>query len=913
MIGCFRRCLTRSAGSTGLAAVVWLAIAADAAWAQRATLDLQGLVTDEQGAVLPGATINVRNLETGLTRTAVSDEGGRYVIPELPAGTRYEIKVDLAGFTTALLPNQTFSAGVRVTLIFPLKLSAVRETVTVSARAPMVDTTAAKVGNTITQQALETLPVKEHNYFRLVVMNSSIYNQPGTSIAQSNAGDVWTTGTYVDGTNNFSRQLTLQAGPQQGSGGFAFETIKELQTITNQYSAEFGGNSGAVISAITKSGTNELKGSAFVGIRPGRLDAKPPFATTTAPFSQQQFGATLGGPLAKNRVFFFGNYQQRRERSNVVVTSPKAPGVVVPTPADEYLGHGRIDAQITSANHLAARYNFDHLFKLNESGGLNLPGTGFQWDNNVDIAHVTHSAVVSDKQLNEVRVQFIHYWDLRSQISAGPQINRAGYAVEGNFSSATQGFGIPEDTYDLSDTFSLWRGTHSVKIGGAYNHNRSREHFVPNENGVYRFSGPPSVAPAPFLFQQGLALSPEVGTTNPAVHMLSGYVQDSWRAARSLSLNLGVRYDLELIRDAPGYDAPADNDNVDPRIGLAWDVKGNQRWVLRGGVGRFTQQQLPFTFVRGGLNGPNGVVALSLSPSDPNFPVFPNSLPAFPLGAILPARNVELMATDLENEFTWQNTAGLQRQFGEGTTFTVDYSHVWGQRQGFLDTNAPTANVPGSVRTIAQADATRPRLPRPNGFREILVLGNQGRLWYNGVRVALEHRTGRLTFLTNYTWAKSENMLNHFTPPEDSTAFALDKGPANTDVRHNFVTSATWSGSATNPILKDWNVSAIVQARSGLPYNITYGDDRNGTGQSDARPGRRNSGRQDGYENVDFSLTRVVPVSGRTHLEVRAMAFNLMNSKNYTGFVGQLSSPRSGQPTSGTPGRQFQFEVTVKY
>jgi hypothetical protein len=881
--------------------------------AQKATFDLQGVVTDQQGAVLPGANVTVHNLETGLTRSAVSDAGGRYVVPELPPGGRYEVKVELSGFATEVRADQAFIAGVRVTLNFSLKLSSVQETLTVTAQAPIVDTTTAKIGNTITQQALETLPVKVHNYFNLMVMNSSLYNQPGSSIVQANAGDVWTTGTYVDGTNNFSRQLTLQAGPQQGSGGFAFETIKELQIITNQYSAEFGGNSGAIISAITKSGTNDVRGSAFVGIRPGDLDAKPPFATTTAPFNQQQFGATLGGPLIKDHLFFFGNYPQRRERSNVVVTSPKAPGLVAPTPADEYLGHVRVDAQFTNANHLAARYNFDHLFKINESGGLNLPGTGFQWDNNVDIAHMTHTTVLSDKKLNEVRFQFFKYYDLRSQRNTGPQINRAGYSVEGNFSSAAQGFGIPENVYEISDTFSIWRGAHSFKMGGVYNHDRSTEHFVNSENGIYRFSGPPSVAPNPFLFQQGLALSPGVGTMSPAVHMFSGYVQDDWRAARNVTLNLGVRYDLELIRDTPGYNAPADNNNFDPRVGLAWDINSDQRWVVRGGVGRFTQQQLPFTFIRGGLNGPTGIVALSLSPSDPNFPVFPNALPAFPPGAVLPARNVEFMATDLQNEYTWQSTAGVQRQFGPRTTFTIDYSHVWGQRQGFLDTNAATPNPKGNIRTIAQADATRPQLPVPNGYRDILVLGNEGRLWYNGVRIALEHRAGFLTFLTNYTRSKSENMLNHFTPPEDSTNFLLDKALANTDVPHNFVTSATWSVRATNLILKDWNVSTIVQARSGLPYNVTYGDDRNGTGQSDARPGARNTGRASTYKNVDFSLTRIVPVSGRTRVEVRAMAFNLMNFKNYTGFIGQLSSPRFGQPTSGTAGRQFQFELTVRF
>jgi outer membrane receptor protein involved in Fe transport len=893
--------------------ILLLCVGSHAVRAQKALFDLQGLVTDQQGAVLPGATVTAHNLATGLSRPAVTDREGRYLIPALPPAGTYEIRVELTGFATEIRTNQVFTAGISATQNFVLKLSSVSETVTVTAQTAIVDTTSARVSSTITQQAMEALPVKTHNYFNLITLNSSMYIPPGTDNIYSNAGEVWTVGTYVDGIDNFSRQLTLQAGPQQGSGGFAYETVKEVQIITNQYSAEFGGHSGATISAITKSGTNSFTGSAFLGVRPGSLDAKPPLAKVATPYSQQQFGATLGGPIKQDRVFFFANYQQRRERSNVVVTSPAAPGLVVPTPADEYITHGRVDIRFSDSKLLAIRANSDDWHKTYETGGLSLPGTGFDWKNYSHVAHVMYNTVLSDKKLNELRGQFIRYYDLRSAIGKGPQLAYAGYATEGNNATSAQGYGIPEDAYDISDTFTLLSGPHNFKFGGEYNYNRGAELNVTNDDGVYRFSGAPSVTPTPYLFLQGFELTPGVGQMKPKVHAFIGYVQDDWHAARHLTLNLGLRYMVELIRDTLGYNAPADKRNFDPRIGMSWDVAGNQKWVVRAGAGRFTQQQLTYTFIRGGLFGPQGVVSLSLSPTSPGFPVFPNVLPAFPAGAVLPARNVEFMSNDLRNEYAWQGTAGVQHELGPQTVVAIDYAYVWAMKHGYLDMNAPAPNPPGNIRSIAQADLTRPILPVPGGFRNMAYLTNQGRVWYHGTHVSIQHRMRQFTFMANYTYATSTDMLNHWSVPPDSTNPLLDKGPSTGDIRHNFVSSATWSAPFKNVVFKGWDLSAIIQMRSGLPYNITYGDDRNGTGQGDARPGGRMTGRQDSYSDVDFSVTRVIPVTARTRFELRAMSFNLLNTMNYTSYVGTLSSLSFGKPTSGMPGRQFQLEMTFRF
>ena len=411
-------------------------------------------------------------------------------------------------------------------LNFSLKLSTVQETITVSGDAPIVQSTSSEVSSTIDQRAFETLPVKERNYFRLLTLDSNVV-ATGTGSNAVNVGgqEVWNFGTYVDGTNNHSKWLTLQRAPQLGSSGFAIETVKEVQLITNQFSAEFGGHSAGVSSMITKSGTNEFNGSAFVMIRPGDLDAAPPLAPIVngekvkAPYNQQQFGATVGGPLMKDKMFFFGSYERRRERSEVAVTAVEAPGRPCETPADEHQGHAKIDLRFSERQSLGVRYNMVRWYKDNEGGGLELPGTGFIWDNNVDTVHGTFTTVISDKMLNEVRGQYSRYTDSRAAKCDCVSIVRQGYSTSGGNDQGTWGV-LPEETYDLSSTLSMWSGNHTMKTGASFTYDVTEQLFAPLQNGRYTFSGSPTAAPTPFQFSQAFALTPEARLMFPKAYVL---------------------------------------------------------------------------------------------------------------------------------------------------------------------------------------------------------------------------------------------------------------------------------------------------------------------------------------------------------------------------------------------------------
>jgi hypothetical protein len=906
--------------------------------AQTPTFSVEGVISDEQQAVLPGATVTIRNVATNLSRTAVTDESGRYVFAALPPEGRYEISVELTGFSTQLRNNLVFNAGQRAVINVPMKLSNIQETITVAGEAPLVQVTTSEISTTIDRKAFETLPVAQRNYMRLLSLDSNVVqSRPGTNAVNVGGGEVWNFGTYVDGTNNHSKWLTLQRAPQLGSGGFALETVKEVQLITNAFSVEFGGHSAGVASMITKSGTNTLAGSIFGMLRPGDLDARPPLARVDVPYNQQQVGGVIGGALIQDKLFYFGSYEFRRERSEVAITSVASPVPSVETPADEHQAHLRFDYRFNPVHTATVRYNAVRWQKDNETGALNLPGTGFIWDNNVDTVHGMFTSVLSPQLLNEVRAQYSRYTDRRAAKLNDVSIQRTNYANSGGNDQGTWGV-IPEVTYDLSNTVSMWFGKHTIKAGASITYDVTDQLYQPLQNGVYTFNGNPTVAPTPSLFRQSFALTPEARMMYPKAYVVSGFFQEDWRVRDNLTLNLGLRYDVEFIKDIPDWPAGTDGNNFDPRVGFAWDPTGEQKWSVRGGVGRFTQQHPIFTIVKGGVSGRNGQVVLSLSPTDPLFPTFPNALSAFPPGAVLPARDIQEISPDLGNEYAWGGNVSVQRQIGPRASVEIAGNINHGIKHGFLDANqaasvdkaalnAAMAAAPLTTvfRTSAQADATRPITPVPNGFRRMDVLTMEGRSWYKGVRFSGRHSTQDLTLTASYTLSKSEDRLNHWFAPEDSSDPELDRGRTGADTPHNFVASATWDLPGDNLFINGWRLSAVQHSQSGTPYSIRYSGNPTGTfltqcsnrGCQAPRPGARNTERGAFINYTDVSLARSFAI-GEDRLEFRADAFNAFNNWNVTsdGYINSVGDPRFGQHNGGSnvfPGRQFSFAVTYRY
>ncbi len=509
-------------------------------------------------------------------------------------------------------------------------------------------------------------------------------------------------------------------------------------------------------------------------IRPGDLDAAPPLAPIVngekvkAPYNQQQFGGTAGGPIVKDKLFFFGSYERRRERSEVIVTAVEASGLVVPTPADEHQGHAKIDLRFNERQSLGVRYNMVRWHKDNEGGGLALPGTGFIWDNNVDTVHGTFTTVISDKMLNEIRGQYSRYTDSRAAKCECVSVVRQGYSTSGGNDQGTWGV-LPEQTYDLSTTLSMWSGNHTMKTGASFTYDVTEQLFAPLQNGRYTFAGSPTVAPNPFQFAQAFALTPEARLMFPKAYVLAGLLPG--RLARPQQPDAQLRPALRR-RDHQGHSRLAGRHRCQqPRPARRVRV-GSQG---RSEVGRPRRRRAlhaaaPDLHDRQGRRrrpqrARDAVAQLDRSA----VPDVPQRAPGLPAGSgAAGAQHPGDFARPGERARV-DASVGFQRQIGARTSVAVDANINRGIKHGFLDMNAPapipkdqlnaalSANPNAIVRTAAQADLTRPQVPGPNGFRHMDVLTNEGRSWYQGIRFSAIHRTTPLALTASYTFSKAED------------------------------------------------------------------------------------------------------------------------------------------------------------
>jgi len=302
---------------------------------------------------------------------------------------------------------------------------------------------------------------------------------------------------------------------------------------------------------------------------------------------------------------------------------------------------------------------------------------------------------------------------------------------------------------------------------------------------------------------------------------------------------------------------------------------------------------------------------MALSPGSPLFPTFPNVLLALPTNAALPPLDIQRVGETFSNPYSLQSTIGFERVLGS-VTVSADYLHLSGRDlMSLVDVNAPASNRKPDQRTVAQADATRPIPALPGTYRNIVTLGNLGRSWYDALQVRADRSRGRLHSMASYTWSHAEDMDN-YQLPEDSRDLDAEKARANTDVAHNLTFGFTWQLPPMPRVLNGWLLSGIGVFRSNQPYTITWGDDRNGTTQNDARPDGRNTGETDAYHNIDLALVRRF-TRGSTAIDARIEAFNVFNTINFDEYVGARLSPLFARPVSAFPSRRLQFAVIVRF
>jgi hypothetical protein len=914
-----------------LGAAIILTVGSPPALAQQtvSSATLGGCVEDTNGAALPGVVVTATNTETSQSKTAMTDGEGRYRFSYLTVGA-YELKVEQVGFNS-LTKQLMLTVGQALDVPLTLSVAGVAESVRVSgADAATVETGRTQVAETVLPKDVESLPLNGRNFLDLALLLPGVSRTNTGSVQRfAETSAVPGTGISIAGQRNLANSFIVDGSSANDDSVelagtyYSQEVIREFQVVTSGAVAEFGRASGGFVNIVTQSGTNDIHGKAYGFLRNQRLDARNPLAPTKDPLTQVQYGGSFGAPVVKGRTFFFGNVEQtRRNDSNVITIAPanvtainnrltavgyRGPLIrtgLVPGGYDTTNLFARVDHQINQRNSFTATYNFYDIGAVNARtvGGLNAVSRGTNLDNTDHTVNLQNITTVGSRSLNELRFQF-----RRSRLRApaidqtGPAVNISGVASFGTaISSPTE---RDVDLYQLTDNFSTVRGNHSIKFGGEYLYNDLHIGFPGALQGVYTFTSLANFLTGNYSqFQQAFG-APSQAQKNPNFGL---FARDEWKVRSDLTLNFGVRYDLQFL---PNPIEP-DTDNVAPRFGFAYAP--DEKTVIRGSYGHY-YDRIPTRATSNALqrDGSKYVVAI-LARTSPGAPVFPNVLGAQP-SVLATKPSVTRIDPNIENSSSEQATLQIERGLPGDSSISVGYIHLRGMHI-ILSRNV---NVP---RCAASVNSNLCR-PDPN-FGNISRYEGSGDSDYDGMVVSFNKRQGRwATARVSYTLSKAIDDAGNFffSTPQDNTNLRGDKGLSDNDQRHRLTVSGTFNSPANlenkfaREALGGFQVSYIFTYASRLPFNVLAGSDLNGDSNNNDRALGlgRNTGRGFDFASFDLRLSRRFAVTERLNLELLAEGFNLFNRANFSvpnnNFgTGTTPSATFGRPTAAFDPRQIQ-------
>jgi len=921
------------------------------------TADLRGLVVDEAGSALPGASITVTSQDAGFSRQATSDAGGAFAIRLLPPGL-YRVSASLRGMRAADVPNVHLSVGATTTLELRLEPSEVAEAVLVTAETTLIDRSSTELSKTVGEAKIRNLPINQRNFLEFALTT------PGVTVGRGpQSGAFPTSGISINGQSPRYNNIVVDGLDNNDSAvgsvrsAISQDAVREYQVIQSPFPAEYGKAAGGVVNVVTRSGSNEWHGSAFAFFRDESLSADNFLTGTTTPFQQTQYGATLSGPILRDRLFFFAAAERLEVADANVVTISDADVAMIRSsgfdvrngavPFDRngttYLG--KLDLLPSPSNALSLRGTYGRALDENQQpwGGLVARSNGGV--RNIEDAAVAlaGTSILTASLSNELRALYAdrsHRLD-SLDASRSPQVGILGVATFGTQLALPQ----PRDTqvYEIFDAISWFGGRSAYKAGFDYTHTAFAGSLTATFAGGYTFSaqaeGPPGV-PAGGLraidaFTAGLPNSFVQGFGDPhwegTASALGAFVQGEWNLTDRLLLRLGLRYDYEK----PADPLPSDTNNWAPRFSFSW--AGSDAWRLRGGLGRFYGVAAMFSALAIGVN--NGIQTTNanrtllgssaeLSPAVPwrlpgrRFPdpasaradLLPQSVtrPAGCEGAMPPNLDLEGCA-QFDSAYTDQANLGFEIEIGPRLLFNADYVYARGR----------------NILASRQINPLIDRGPRPNpAFAGILLDSASGNSWYNGVTAGLQTRSGGpFEMSAFYTYADARDDYIDWLHPfqlQDPLNPQDERGPSIHVPRHKATLTAiyTTTGRRLPWYARDWTVATIATFISGRPFNVLAGFDRNRNGDSASdRPAgvSRNSGQLPNYFDVDLRIARTVPV-GPVALEATLDVFNLLNRKNVLEVNGVryqnfqlVPNPQFGAPTIVADPRRIQFGLRASF
>ena len=898
----------------GLLAIACCLSLAPLAIAQESNAELRGRVLDAQDAPIPGATVTITNQATGVVRQTVSSQDGSYFITAVSPGS-YELAAELSGFTKFNRRDVRLDLGRTTTVDVQLRVGALTETVTVTAETPLVDLTSKEIGGNVTNREVTMLPSVNGNFVGMVALLPGVISNIstesfGSDAISANGLDSRNNNFMLDGANNNDDVIGQRAGSQART---PLEAVAEFQVVTNQYDAEFGRTTGAIINAISKSGTNAFHGVAAGLWQDASMTKKDFFVDQNGlnkPNTQlQTYRANIGGPVVKDKAHFFFNLERVMiDRANTITIPAHPEFNSSPVTQDRVWNTlARFDHQLNVNHTWAVRWLRESSPQLNQIVptvytapiAVTLPVTAnaSREENDVDQTLVgTLNSVLGGNRLNTVRVN----WTQEDVSFANPGFNSNGqdqtallaqlnYLTFTDQQNATAQARV-NDAYQIDDTMSWYitghGGSHDLKFGGQYEYVGARSTAQDNSNGTFWFGTDQ------FFNANNARTYPErltIRVPGPLesyqkAHFVAAFAQDKWRLTNRATVSLGLRYDLEVQPideiDNPEFPDPSkyplDSNNIAPRIGFTYDLNGDGRGVFRGGYGRFydkTHFELISAILTAGtfsnsfgVQFPLGTNNVDPGPSNGVLPLDPmlrggptvnrallESL--YPPGSrVKNTGTVTLDNPDRVIPHTDQITAGYERQLWNTISVSADYVHARAREQFMLQDLNP------GLRTTTSRTAPLVRInPAYTGAVNQPI--NAGSIDYDALEVAWVKRfASDYSYRVSYTLGNSRGNTNGAGIPLsgfqvlDNLNLEMNEGPTNVDRRHNLVVS----GQALVPKTGGLTVAWIARALSGSHFTVidsTTDPDRNGTFAEPLPSGSYVSTGKNPW-NVDFESKR---------------------------------------------------------
>ncbi len=928
---------------------------------------IQGTVTDPNGAVLSGASITVRNVGTGFERTVTSNSDGFFTAPLLPLG-KYRVTTSANGFANSVLENVDVTIGHTLALNIALKVSGTEVLVDVTSEAQAVDTARTELSTQVNQRSVENLPINRRDFSRFALLT------PGVSIVQGPDGDEISingqkgiqNNVSIDGADANNPFFGEQRGGQRPAFTISLESVKEFQVVPVGASAEFGRSSGGFINAVTKSGTNQFSGAAFLFFRNQSLSSQNPDAVDaglpTEDFRNYQFGGNIGGPIKRDRAFFFLAYERNDGKSSkpnfidpILVdifatrfNSPNEETIIQRTnDADVFLA--KVDVNLNNNNLLTLRHNYSRAEQVN--GTFDVPTWGASANgretsnSNSFIGQLVTN--FSSNLLNEFRFQWAR--EERPRFYDGPDLPDTTIGTFAGDISYRFGrpFFLPTPSNDVrvqfTDNFTIIRGNHTIKTGIDINRTRVAQTFIGFARGRYIFAAPTIEqaidgfidyidgvsANALALYLQfapiGDRTVEEAGTQAYTTVEPGVYVQDAWQVKRNLTLNVGLRWEGQFqpgpINDPsetrygqflndPRFPSdgtiPDFTDGWSPRLALAWSPGGDGKTAIRLGAGIY-YARIPGLVVAGPRNT-DGSIAGNIYFDSTFCPtgndLGPGGCPEYP--GIVPTAGftpynpgIAVFERNFKNPRTVQYSASVEREIADFTSVLVAYNYAKSTRLTRF-VNRGDGNLYGGVSPFFRVDGS--------GIGEIRSTESSARSLYQGLTFTLNRRfANRFQFQANYllSWDKSDddNERDPFTfRYADPRDLSPEYGYSDRDQRHRFNAFATFL------LPYEINVSPIVQYRSAQPTSVV---DRG------VFPNivQRNTLRLDNeFFTFDVRVSKAFKFGERMELEGIFEAFNIFNNRNQRSLPRPLTFNFDGTVSAGFgEPRQAQLGVRFKF